>query len=69
MARNILDRCPRCKKYGVRQKVNVFVDCPASQRSLNKQAIRKRSVLIDGVGWPEAAFYCPKCGWYQGLSK
>ena len=59
-------KCEKCKSR-LRQKVSVFVEAWADARSLNKKAIRKKDVTIDGVGWNMATFFCPKCGWFLRL--
>ena len=45
--------------------VHVVVQCPVDTKSLNKKGIRSRKVRIAGVGWDQARFFCPTCGWVQ----
>jgi hypothetical protein len=58
-------RCPSCRQPGLRQRVSLFVDCPAEHRSLGKAALRRRDVRIEGTDWPLARLYCPRCGWAE----
>lgn len=60
-------RCPKCCKAKLRQQVSVFVDCDADCHNLSKSGLRQRDVKILGAGWPTAAIYCPKCGFYERL--
>lgn len=54
--------CPKCNGTNVRQQVSVFVDAPAGCRNLSKSGIRRKDVIILGVGWNRASMYC-ECGW------
>lgn len=59
-----IDDCPKCKRRGVlRQQVSIFADAPLRCTNLSKSGIRSRDVHILGVGWPQAVWYCPACGW------
>ena len=59
--------CPRCKKSQLRQQVSVYCDVDANCHNLSKKGIRQRDVKILGAGWPTAALYCPRCGFFQRL--
>lgn len=61
-------KCPKCKRGKVMQQVNIVVECPADNHSLNKKSIRKRIVKIMGVIWDRATWYCDRgCGYVLRL--
>lgn len=39
--------------------VNVIVEADADCRSLNKKGIRSKDVVIKGVDWGGASWFCP----------
>ncbi len=54
--------CPNCST-GLRQKVQIVVSCPIYQISLDKTAIRKKSVQIEATLRDKITIYCPGCLW------
>jgi hypothetical protein len=62
-----LDRCVKCKNLAMRQMVDVIVEAPISCRSLSKKGIRSKSVIIHGVNWGGASWFCGKCGYVQKI--
>lgn len=61
--------CQRCKKFGLRVGVNLFLDIPDYMYAgLSKKALQNKEVHINGAGWDRAYFYC-KCGWNTHLSE
>ncbi len=56
--------CPQClEKDTLRMLVNIIVDCPFNQPSLDKSAIRKKEVQIEAVDWGNTEVYCECCGY------
>lgn len=56
-------KCDKCKRGRLRQQVSVFCDLDVENNNLSKQGIRAKDVKILGAGWPQAVWYCPRCGW------
>jgi hypothetical protein len=61
--------CPKCKKGKLRRQVSVFVERDADRTSLGKTGLRDKDVVVLGAGWPQSAVFCPKCGFYERLSR
>jgi hypothetical protein len=46
-----------------RVKVELFLDIPLElSHRINKKAIARADVRIEGANWPKARTYCAKCG-------
>ena len=52
--------CPKCGA-GLRQFVDMTVECDAGYPALNKRGLRRRDVTIWGVNWAGSRWFC-KCG-------
>ncbi|MCC6752008.1 MAG: hypothetical protein IT371_30425 [Deltaproteobacteria bacterium] len=58
--------CPKGQEHQ-RVLVSVEVSIPAClYRRVNKSALRRRSVRIEGAVWEKATTFCEKCGMVWG---
>jgi len=58
--------CPECNQDNVEMLVSVHMVIPSSMENmLSKTNIRKKGVMVYGVNWDTASYWCRTegCGW------
>jgi len=58
--------CPKCKAK-LRQLVNVIVEADADCHNLSKTGMKSKTVVIKGVDWGRATWFCPNGDYTQRL--